>query len=160
MNIHDGRRSICAVLIASAALQCLPLTASAQPGPASHNDDRDRREQPNRRDQGPAPREAAAEDHRDQHGNDYSFSQNDRAQLQKHYQKSLGKVDRSRRPRFEAGREIPKAYRGSITQAPVSLRRRLPPPPTGYTLGYYQGYAVVYDPRTQIVLSILDLLSQ
>jgi Ni/Co efflux regulator RcnB len=90
----------------------------------------------------------------------YDFRQQDRAYLQQHYRRSIGGVDREHRPQFEAGREIPRAYRGYFTPAPDSLRRRLPPPPAGYTIGYYQGYTVVYDPATFVILSVLDLLSQ
>ncbi len=88
----------------------------------------------------------------------YAFGQQDRSRLETHYRKSLDKVDRSKRPQFTAGKEIPRAYRSAITPAPQSLRGRLPTPPSGYDIGYYQGYTVVYDPTTFLILSVIDLL--
>ena len=41
----------------------------------------------------------------------------------------------------------------------VILPRTLPPPPPGYRLGYYDGYVVAYDPTTQIVADVLDLVN-
>jgi Ni/Co efflux regulator RcnB len=148
--------SLQAVVVA-AALLFTPLASFAQGGPPQ--DDRDHHEQghDDHQQQGPS------HDRGPEHGNDnthYDFRDNDRAQLQSHYQKNLSRVDRSHRPHFEPGQPIPQAYRHSITVAPASVRRGLPPPPAGYTIGYYQGYTVVYNPSTQIILSVLDLLSQ
>ena len=88
----------------------------------------------------------------------YDFGQNDRSRLQAHYRSSINKVDRDKRPSFQAGHEIPRAYRAAITPAPESLRRRLPTPPSGYQIGYYQGYTVVYDPTSFVILTLIDLL--
>jgi len=35
----------------------------------------------------------------------------------------------------------------------------MPPLPRGYRLGYYDGYVVAYDPTTQIVADVLDLVN-
>ncbi|WP_028008422.1 hypothetical protein [Solimonas flava] len=94
------------------------------------------------------------------HAAGYDFRDQDRSHLQQHYRRSLQSVDRAHRPRFEAGHEIPRAYRGYVTPAPAALRAQLPPPPEGYALGYCQGYTVVYDPTTFVILSVIDLLSR
>jgi len=94
------------------------------------------------------------------HGNPgYSFGPNDRKALQSHYQRVLGHVDRGHRPTFYAGHPVPQGYRHYITPAPIVVREHLPPPPPGYTIGYYQGYTVVYDPTTFMILTVIDLLN-
>ncbi len=90
----------------------------------------------------------------------YAFRNQDETRLRQHYHRSLGKVDRDKRPRMEAGRVIAKPYRGHITDAPPALLRHLPPPPKGYRIGYYQGYTVVYDPISFVILSVIDLLGR
>ena len=176
MTAHAHRSRFRAALIAAAALQWIVAPSSFAQGGPSPGDDRDdhrgnSRSQPAapaQHDNGgghpqppqqsaSAPQQSAG-DQRD--AGHYQFRDQDRAQLQAHYKKSIAHVDRDRRPQFEPGKPIPQAYRGGITPAPAALRRRLPTPPSGYTVGYYQGYTVVYDPATQIVLSVLDLLSQ
>lgn len=89
----------------------------------------------------------------------YEFRDADRARLERHYRSALGHVDRDHRPDFRAGEAIPSRYRGGITPAPASIRGRLQAPPAGYSIGYYQGYTVVYDPATYLVLSVIDLLT-
>jgi len=89
----------------------------------------------------------------------YSFGASEKQQLQAHYKSSLGHVDRAKRPSFKAGEKVPSSYRKYITPAPASIRGHLPTPPSGYTIGYYQGYTVVYDPTTYVILSVLDLLN-
>jgi len=46
-----------------------------------------------------------------------------------------------------------------LRSVPSSYYRTLPPPPPGYRLGYYDGYVVAYDPTTQIVADVLDLVN-
>lgn len=55
---------------------------------------------------------------------------------------------------------MPPAYRPYISPLPEYVVSYLPPPPPGYAMGYYQGYAVVYDPVTFLILSTIDLLSR
>jgi len=46
-----------------------------------------------------------------------------------------------------------------LKSVPTSYYRTLPPPPPGYRLGYYDGYVVAYNPTTQIVADVLDLVN-
>jgi hypothetical protein len=68
-------------------------------------------------------------------------------------------VNRAHRPDFHPGSPIAAAYRPYITPVPADVRRGLPPPPSGYQIGYYQGYSVVYNPVSYVILSVLDLLN-
>ena len=45
-----------------------------------------------------------------------------------------------------------------IKSVPSSYYRTLPPPPPGYRMGYYDGYVVAYNPTTQIIADVLDLV--
>lgn len=88
----------------------------------------------------------------------YQFRDHDRAYLQHNYARSLRTVRYDHRPHFQAGYAMLPAYRPYITPVPAYVLRTLPPPPPGYVIGYYQGYNVVYDPITYVVLSAIDLL--
>ena len=90
----------------------------------------------------------------------YEFRDQDRQQLRSHYARNLKNVKTANRPHFQRGERIPQSYRSHITPVPASVRRGLPPPPAGYQVGYYQGYSVVYDPTTYVILSVLDLLAR
>lgn len=90
----------------------------------------------------------------------YRFRDSDRHYLQRHYHPSLRSVRLDRRPHFAPGHAIPAVYRSQVTVLPPHLRHRLPPPPRGYQVGYYQGYSVVYDPVSFTILSVLDLLTR
>lgn len=105
--------------------------------------------------------------HNDQHGRGpgwkgphYEFRDQDRSRLQRYYQRNLTHVDRGHRPRFVPGAYIAAPYRGYITPAPRRVVGYLPPPPRGYAVGYYQGYTVVYDPATFLILNVVDLLAR
>lgn len=90
----------------------------------------------------------------------YDFRAQDRARLQKHYQRNLAYVNRGHRPQFVRGGYIPTTYRRYITPAPARVVHYLPPAPPGYAVGYYQGYTVVYDPATFLILNVIDLLAR
>ncbi|MCB5190809.1 hypothetical protein LG198_08735 [Methylobacillus arboreus] len=90
----------------------------------------------------------------------YNFRDNDRQRLQTQYQRSLRSLNRDHRPYFQPGYAVLPAYRPYITPVPVHVLQTLPPPPPGYVIGYYQGYNVVYDPTTYIILTTIDLLTR
>ncbi|TJY62288.1 hypothetical protein E4T66_08700 [Sinimarinibacterium sp. CAU 1509] len=127
--------------------------ATAAPG-KDHRQDQSPRENPERMRE--FERQQAPGNSANAHA--YALEQQDRTRLKHHYQRVLGRVDRAHRPHFEPGHAIPLIYRAYITPAPLSLRRHLPPPPPGYVIGYYQGYTVVYDPTTFVIITIVDLL--
>jgi len=53
---------------------------------------------------------------------------------------------------------FPYAYIPYISPLPPTVYGYLPPPPPGYSMGYYQGYVVVYDPITYFIANVIDLL--
>ncbi|WP_230348497.1 hypothetical protein [Methylobacillus methanolivorans] len=90
----------------------------------------------------------------------YQFRDQDRMRLYNQYQRSFRNAHWGRRPDFRPGYVVMPAYRPYITPVPVHVLRTLPPPPPGYVIGYYQGYNVVYDPTTYVILTAIDLLSR
>jgi hypothetical protein len=45
-----------------------------------------------------------------------------------------------------------------ISSLPPNLYGTLPPPPPGYSMGYFDGYVVVYDPVSYFIANVIDLL--
>jgi len=71
----------------------------------------------------------------------------------------MARLNRARRFHFYSGMYFPPTYLPLFQPIPPSLMVYLPPPPPGYALGYYGGYAVVYDPTTRFVASVIDLFN-
>ncbi len=88
----------------------------------------------------------------------YSFRNNDRAYLHRYYQSRFGAINRANRPRFIIGGFFPYAYIPYIQPLPPDVYGYLPPPPPGYSMGYYQGYVVVYDPISYFIANVIDIL--
>src|SRR5262252_2227421 len=50
--------------------------------------------------------------------------------------------------------QLPPGWQKKIQPFPYEVERSLPPVPPGYARGYVDGYAVVYQPRTQVVIDL------
>src|SRR5215467_5077875 len=98
-------------------------------------------------------------DHHDQGRAEYHFRAEDRDHFSPHYEKDLRQWRQhpDRRHNFRAGERLPNGVR--LKSVPESYYRTLPPPPPGYRFGYYDGYVVAYNPTTQIVADVLDLVN-
>jgi len=48
--------------------------------------------------------------------------------------------------------QLPPGWQKKIQPFPYEVERSLPPAPAGYARGYVDGYAVVYQPRTHVVI--------
>jgi len=79
--------------------------------------------------------------------------------MRHYYHSNLGYVNRAHRPVFFVGGYIPFGVRGYFRPVPANLLVYLPPPPSGYVIGYFDGYCVVYDPVTFTILNLVDLLN-
>jgi hypothetical protein len=112
------------------------------------------RPQPGRPSQGRPPQWG----HRPTQRPSYSFRSNDRSYLHRYYQNRFGAINRANRPRFIIGGFFPFAYIPYIQPLPPDVYGYLPPPPHGYSMGYYQGYVVVYDPITYFIANVIDIL--
>ncbi len=92
---------------------------------------------------------------KDEH-NQYRFRQEDGHQLRQHYS-GIEHVDTHNRPRYVRGERLPEDWRRRMHPVPEAVIRELPPPPPGYVFGYFDGYCVVYDPRTGYIEDVIDL---
>ena len=88
----------------------------------------------------------------------YQWRPGDWDYLHRYYYRNLGYISRAGRPVWIAGGFIPYGYISYLTPLPPHLYGYLPPPPPGYSMGYFQGYVVVYDPRTGFIVNVVDLL--
>jgi hypothetical protein len=88
----------------------------------------------------------------------YAFRPNDRSYLRRYYQGRFGAINRLHRPHFIIGGFFPFAYIADLQPLPPDVYGYLPPPPPGYSMGYYDGYVVVYDPVTYFIANVIDLL--
>ena len=101
-----------------------------------------------------------ARDRRDERS-EYHFRSDDGQRFFSHYRSNVEQIRRhpDRRHHIRAGERLPSDFRGRLRAVPRSYYQYVPPPPPGYRLGYYDGYVVAYDPTTQIVADVLDLVN-
>jgi Ni/Co efflux regulator RcnB len=117
--------------------------AQGQQGQDNHRDQRNDNHHGNQRDQ----------------GNNFRFRDQDRGNFQSHYRNDVNRW-RSHpqgRPHFARGQRIPSGYR--FQPVPRAYYANVPPPPPGYQYGYYDGYVVSYNPTTQIIADVMDLVA-
>ena len=88
----------------------------------------------------------------------YQWRPSDRDYLHRYYSRNLGYINRRGRPVWAVGGFISYGQISYLTPLPPQLYGYLPPPPPGYMMGYFQGYVVVYDPRTGFIVNVIDLL--
>jgi hypothetical protein len=88
----------------------------------------------------------------------YQFRPTDRDYFRRYYLSRLGYINRARRPIFTVGGFFPFADITYLSPLPMALYGRIPPPPPGYQMGYFDGYVVVYDPITYFIADVIDLL--
>ena len=87
----------------------------------------------------------------------YSWGRGGVSRLRSYFREDLRQVNRwHRRPLF-VGAYFPHRHRMYIQPVPRGLMRYLPPVPRGYAMGYFDGYCLVFDPRTLLIVSVVDL---
>jgi Ni/Co efflux regulator RcnB len=137
-------QSIARLALATAIAVATLATAGAQ-GP------RDRNPQQGRPGQG-----------QQNQGGGFHFRDQDRQQFQQRYHGDVSRWQKqpNRRPNpgFRPGQRVPRGYK--FQAVPSSYYRGLQPPPPGYRYGYYNGYVVAYNPTTQIIADVLDLITR
>jgi hypothetical protein len=55
---------------------------------------------------------------------------------------------------------LPRGWERDYRPFPVYVERELPPLPYGCQRGYYGGYAVVVDPKTRLIIDVMDVISE
>ena len=67
-------------------------------------------------------------------------------------------LPRGLRKKYYRTGKLPPGWEKRFQPFPLVLVQQLPPPPPYYERGYLDGYAVVYDRRTRIIVDVLDIL--
>jgi DNA mismatch repair ATPase MutL len=88
---------------------------------------------------------------------EYHFKGDEKAKLRSSYH-DINRIDRSHRVTITREQVLPVEVRTRIEPVPVEVVSYLPPPPEGYLFGFVDGYCVVYDPNTFLVVDVIDLL--
>ena len=96
----------------------------------------------------------------DKHGNDHGgnyFRQEDTVYLRQYY----GPVNLppGLRKKYYRSGKLPPGWEKRFRPLPPVVIQRLPPPPPYCERGYLDGYAVVYDRRTRIIVDVLDIVN-
>lgn len=89
----------------------------------------------------------------------YQISRQAAPKLRQHFQSQLAHVDRNNRPHVVVGGSLPSGFQTYIVPVPVEEFTYLPPVPEGYQMAFYDGYIIVYDPYSGLVLDVIDLLA-
>jgi hypothetical protein len=89
----------------------------------------------------------------------YQFRQQDVPKLRQHFQGQLAHVNRNNRPHVVAGGSLPGGWQTYIVPVPTEEFAYLPPVPEGYQMAFYDGYIIVYDPYSGLVVDVIDLFA-
>lgn len=63
------------------------------------------------------------------------------------------------RKKYHRTGSLPPGWQKRFQPMPAAALQQLPPIPSNYQRGYLDGYAVVVDPRTRIIVDVVDLLN-
>lgn len=91
------------------------------------------------------------------HPNQRYFRDEDDQRLVQYYDGPRELPPGLRRKYYRNG-TLPPGWQARFRPMPVALIQQLPPVPYGYERGYYDGYAVVLNPRTRILYDVVDVL--
>jgi DNA mismatch repair ATPase MutL len=89
----------------------------------------------------------------------YEFRHQDVPRLRQHFQGQLAHVNRNNRPHLAAGAYLQGSWQTYIVPVPIEEFTYLPPVPEGYQMAFYDGYIIVYDPYSGLVLNVIDLFA-
>jgi hypothetical protein len=62
------------------------------------------------------------------------------------------------RKKYYRNGTLPPGWQSRFRPLPPAALVQLPPVPYGYERGYYDGYAVVVDPRTRVIVDVVDIV--
>ena len=126
------------------------LAAGAAPLFARDHDDHDKKHGPGHDD-----------DPGHGHGRDRSdryFRQDDTDYLRRYYDGPRD-LPPGLRKRYHRTGQLPPGWQKRIRPFPPAVIQRLPPPPPYCDRGYVDGYAVVYDRRTRVIVDVIDIVN-
>jgi len=77
--------------------------------------------------------------------------------LHQYFLADIRRVDRVQRPYLSVGSYLWPSDLDRMRQIPPDLLAYLPQVPAGYAIGYYDGYCLVYDPYSLMIVGMIDL---
>jgi hypothetical protein len=89
---------------------------------------------------------------------DRYFRQEDFAYLRQYYSGPRD-LPRGLRKKYYRTGQLPPGWQKRLRPFPPVLIQRLPPPPPDCDRGYVDGYAVVYDRRTRVIVDVIDIVN-
>lgn len=89
---------------------------------------------------------------------DRYFRQDDIDYLRRYYDGPRDLPPGLRKQYYRTG-QLPPGWQKRIRPFPPAVIQRLPPPPPYCDRGYVDGYAVVYDRRTRVIVDVIDIVN-
>lgn len=89
---------------------------------------------------------------------DRYFRQDDFDYLRRYYDGPRDLPPGLRKKYYRTG-QLPPGWQKRMRPFPPVLIERLPPPPPYCDRGYVDGYAVVYDRRTRVIVDVIDIVN-
>ena len=101
----------------------------------------------------------------DEHGVDHRakacyFQPGDTRVITGYYRQHQGELPPGLQKKVYGTGHLPPGWAKRMQPLPVIVERRLTPIPAGYSRGLIDGYAVVYSPRTQVVVDIVAVFGR
>lgn len=94
------------------------------------------------------------------HGDDdeYHFRSNDRVVIINNYQ--VRPLPPGLQKKLYRSGYLPRGWEKNYRSFPVFVERDLPSLQYGYQRGYYGNYAVVVDPKTRLIIDVIDVINE
>ncbi len=145
-----NRRTLLRLWFAVSAIAAVPFVAVGHDNGKHKGKGKHGREDDDYRDE---------DEHDRGHGNRQRyFRQEDRVYLRQHYSGPVNLPPGLRKKYYRTG-TLPPGWEKRFRPFPVVVVRRLPPLPPNCDRGYVDGYGVVYDRRTRVILDVIDLVN-
>jgi len=99
-------------------------------------------------------------DHRDHHATGCYFQPRDARIVTQYYAPRYRQLPPGLQKRVYRGGHLPPGWEKRIQPLSAPVEQQLAPLPSGYSRGYIDGYAVVYSPKTQVVIDVVAIIGR
>jgi hypothetical protein len=120
-----------------------------------HEDEKHWKEHGNHKDQ-----DDRGYDHRNHSAKNCYFQPRDARIVTEYYAPRYRALPPGLQKKLYRNGHLPPGWQNKIEPLPIAVEPQLVPVPSGYSRGYINGYAVVYSPRTQVVVDIVAVFGR
>lgn len=99
-------------------------------------------------------------DHRNHAARQCYFQPRDSGIITRYYAPQYRQLPPGLQKKLYRTGHLPPGWERKIQPLPVVVERQLAPLPSGYSRGFIDGYAVVYSPRTQVVIDVVAVFGR